>query len=449
MEKHDDFDDLPLDDLSFDEFYDEEPPKRKGFVGLIKSALGFKEVVEEVVHYERNEFVDFLEDVPDYVSDENYENIKEITLLCTRSIGVITQKMQLLSNSKSIEREIHNTKYISDLSDEDIDKLKKKIDLFLNLSRENTRLMYSVTSFNKAISELQGRTEQANQVLPEIEHSERQAKLLKNDIFLIESERSDIYASYDKMNNTIDIMDKASIASLILFTIITFVLVYLNVFKSVHVLFYLLILMTVLVLSIGSMYLVKLKLKKAIKINLKKQARAVTLLNRKNVVLAHHTNFLNYEYKRFNAQSSVNLRSNLQEFEEYKKVANRKSATRRSLEETEAELKDFFRERGKALPNISVEKFVDMIDIENKKMHYDRLVMERVKVEEEVEKLDLEQEELWEHIEYLQNITPSERNIIGDIIKAYYAKLEKIMNNYKDVYVENESDEDDEDLDEK
>ncbi len=425
MEKHD----------AIDEFFDDEPPKRKGFFGIIKSALGFKEEVEEVIYHERNEFIEFLEDVPDYVSDEDYENIKEITLLCTRSIGIITQKMQLLSNCKSIEREIHNTKYISDLTDEDILKLRKQIDLFLNLSRENTRLMYQVTSYNRAVSELQGRTEQAHKVLPEIEHSERQAKLIKSDIYLIETERSEIYDSYDKMTTSIDVIDKASITALVLFTIFTVVLMYLNIFKSVHVLMYLLALIMVLITSVGGMYISKLKLKKAIKINLKKQARAVELLNKKNAVLAHHTNFLNYEYKRFNTANSVSLRSNLSEFEEYKKVANRKSATRRSLEETEAELKDFFRDRGKTLPNISVEKFVDMIDIENKKMHYDRLVLERVKVEEEVEKLDLEQEELWEHIEYLQNITASERNFIADIIKAYYAKLEKIMNNYKDVFV--------------
>ncbi len=430
MEKHE----------AIDEFFDDEPQKRKGFFGIIKSVLGFKEEVEEIVHRERNEFIEFLEDVPDYVSDEDYENIKEITLLCTRSIGIITQKMHLLSNCKNIEREIHNTKYISDLSDEDILKLKKQIELFLNLSRENTRLMYQVTSYNRSVSELQGKTEQAHKVLPEIEHSERQAKLIKSDIYLIESERTEIYESYDKMTNSIDIIDKASIVALVLFTIFTVILLYLNIFNSVHVLLYIIVLMMILVTSVGGMYIAKLKLKKAIKVNLKKQARAVELLNKKNAVIAHNTNFLNYEYKRFNAANSVNLRSNLTEFEEYKKVANRKSATRRSLEETEAELKDFFRERGKALPNISVEKFVDMIDIENKKMHYDRLVLERVKVEEEVEKLDLEQEELWEHIEYLQNITASERNFIADIIKAYYAKLEKIMNNYKDVFINTNED---------
>ncbi len=422
---------------AIEEFFEDERPQKRGFIGLIKSALGFREEVEEVIYHERNEFIEFLEDVPDYVSDENYENIKEITLLCTRSIGIITQKMQLLSNCKSIEREIHNTKYISDLSDDDIFKLKKQIELFLNLSRENTRLMYQVTSFNRSVSELQGRTDQATKVLPEIEHSERQAKLIKSDIYLIESERSEIYDSYDKMNSSIELIDKASIIALILFTIITVILLYLNIFNGIPVLLYILGLMMVLIFSVGGMYVAKLKLRKAIKINLKKQARAVELLNKKNAVLAHHTNFLNYEYKRFNAANSISLRSNISEFEEYKKVANRKSATRRSLEETEAELKDFFRERGKTLPNISVEKFIDMIDIENKKMHYDRLVLERVKVEEEVEKLDFEQEELWEHIEYLQNITASERNFIADIIKAYYAKLEKIMNNYKDVFTTN------------
>ncbi len=444
MRKHEDQDDSFLD-LSMDEFYDEEPVKRKGFVGLIKSALGFKEEVEEIVYREPNDFVEFLEDVPDYVPDEDYENIKEITLLCTRSVGIITQKMHLLSNCKNIEREIHNTKYISDLTDEDIQKLKKQIDLFLNLSRENTRLMYQVTSYNRSVSELQGKTEQAHKVLPEIEHSERQAKLIKSDIYLIETERSEIYDSYDKMNNSIEIIDKASIISLVVFTLITLMLMYLNIFNSVHVLFYILVLMMVLIFSVGGMYVAKLKIRKAIKVNLKKQARAVELLNKKNAVLAHHTNFLNYEYKRFNAQNSVSLRSNLVEFEEYKKVANRKSATRRSLEETEAELKDFFRDRGKAFPNISVEKFVDMIDIENKKMHYDRLVLERIKVEEEVEKLDLEQEEIWTHIEYLQNITPTESNFIGDIIKAYYSKLEKIMNNYRDVLAVNEDDEENND----
>ncbi len=440
MEEQEDF-----EDFSIDEFYDDEPPKRKGFVGLIKSALGFKEeVLEEVVHQERNEFIEFVEDIPDYVSDEDYENTKEVSLLCTRSIGIITQKMILLSNCKNIEREIHNTKYISDLTDEDIQKLRRQIELFLNLSRENTRLMYQVTSYNKAVSELQGKTEQANKVLPEIEHSEKQAKLIKSDIYLIESERSEIYESYDKMSNSLEIIDKVSIVSLVLFTLITFILMYLNIFNSVHVLLYIITLMIVVIFSVGGMYIAKLKLRKAIKLNLKKQARAVELLNKKNAVLAHHTNFLNYEYKRFNAQNSINLRSNLAEFEEYKKVANRKSATRRSLEETEAELKDFFRERGKTLPNISVEKFVDMIDIENKKMHYDRLILERVRVEEEVEKLDLEQEELWNHIEYLQNIT-SERNYIADIIKAYYSKLEKIMNNYKDVFIA-EDDDDDENI---
>ncbi len=439
---------------AIDEFFDEEQPKRKSLRSFFRTMLRLDQEGEEEEVLELNEFSEFLEDIPDYVEDEDYENIREITRLCTRSLNIIKSKMKLLANSRSIEREIHNTKYVADLSDEDVTKLKRQMDLFLNLSQENTRLMYQVTSFNKSVSELQGKSDLAVKALPEIEHSERQSKLIKSDIYLIESERSEIFDKYDKMNHALELIDKYSIVGFVAISAVMIFLIYLNVVNGVHVFFYVAFLMVVVIVGFGGMYIAKLKLRRNIKLNVKKQARAVELLNKKNAVLAHHTNFLNYEYKKFKAANSVSLRSNLQEYEQYKKVANRKTATRRALEESEADIKDFFKERGKSIPNISIEKFVGMIDIENKKMHYDRLVLERVKVEEEVERLDLEQEEIWEKVEYLQATIPVERNTIGDILKAYYSKLDKVMNNYKDVfdtdeeYEEDYDDEYEEDYDE-
>ncbi len=419
---------------AIEEFFEEEKPKSKGLRSFFRAILRLDQDGEEEEVLELNEFSEFLEDIPDYVEDEDYENIREITRLCTRSLNIIKQKMKLLANSRSIEREIHNTKYIADLTEEDVVKLKKQMDLFVNLSQENTRLMYQVTSFNRSVSELQGKSDSAVKALPEIEHSERQVKLIKSDIYLIESERNEIYDKYDKMNMAIDMIDKYSIIALIGFSALMIFLIYLNVANGVKVFYYVSFLMMVVIVGVGGMYIAKLKLRKNIKLNVKKQARAVELLNKKNAVLAHHINFLNYEYKKFNAANSVSLRSNLQEYEQYRKVANRKSATRRALEESEADIKDFFKERGKSFPNISVEKFVGMIDIENKKMHYDRLVLERVKVEEEVERLDIEQEDIWQKVEYLQATIQAERNTVNDIIKAYYSKLDKVMNNYKDVF---------------
>ncbi len=419
---------------AIDEFFEEENNKPKGLRSFFKRLLKIGEDGEEELVIELNEFSEFLEDIPDEVSDEAYDNVREVTRLCTRSINIIKLKMKLLSNSRTIEREIHNTKYVADLSDEDVAQLKKQMDLFMNLSAENTRLMYQVTSYGKSVSELQGRTESAVKVLPEIEHAERQVKLIKGDIYLIESERNELFDSYDKMNYAIDIIDKVTMASVIIFSLLTFGLIYMNVVRHISVFNYIIVVMCFVIIGVGGMYVAKLKLRTNIKLNVKKQKRAVELLNKKNAVLAHHTNFLNYEYKKFNAQNSVSLRSNLKEFEQYKRVANRKTATRRALEESEADIKDFFKQRGKSIPNISVDKFVDMIDIQNKKMHYDRLILERVKVEEEVERLDIEQEQIWENVEYIQTTTEEAKGSINDIIKAYYSKLDKVMNNYKELF---------------
>lgn len=419
---------------ALDEFFDEDKPKNKGLIGFFRKAIGLKqeEELEEIA--EKNEFASFLEDIPDSVADEDYSNVKEITHLCSYSINIIAQKMNLLSNNRKIENEIHNTKYIADLSDEDVSILKKKMDYMLNLSRENTRLMYQVTGYNKAISELQGKTDIASDAIPEIEYAERQAKFLKNDIYLIESERSEIFEQYDNFNEILSTIDKVSKIGLGVFSVIAFVLIYINVVNSVRVFDYIIMLIIAVVAIYGGMYVAKLEIGKKLKLNVKKQARAVELLNKKNVVLAHYINYLNYEYDKFDVENAGTLRNNLDEFKQYKIVANRKTATRRALEETEADIKDFFTERGKVLPNIPVQKFVEMIDIDNKKIHYDKLVLERIRVEEEVAKLDVEQEKLWENIEYLQATTNSQKEVISDILKAYYAKLDKIMNSFKNVF---------------
>lgn len=419
---------------AIEEFLYEDVSKSKGLVSFFKTVLGLDDDGEEEVKLEINEFSEFLEDIPDYVSDEDYDNVKEITVLCSQSINITSQKMQLLSNSRNIEREMHNTRYIADLSDEEIVQLKKHIDVFSNLSKESTRLMYKVTSFNKSVSDLVGKTDMAKEVLPEIEHAEKQQKKIKADIFLIEQERSEIYEQYDSLNKWLGIVDITSKILLCFFAILTCIIVYIGFNNGISIFYYNSFLIIALIVLVGGMYIAKLKIKKTLKLNIKKQARAVEILNKKNTVLAHHTNFLNYEYKKFNVSSSTVLRGNIIEFQEYKVVANRKNATRRALEEAEEDLKNFFKTRGKSIPNMSVEKFIKMIDVENKKLHYDRLVLEGIRAEEEVERLDQEQGKLWEEIERIQKTTTSQKLVINDILKAYYSKLDKIMSRYKEVF---------------
>jgi hypothetical protein len=162
------------------------------------------------------------------------------------------------------------------------------------------------------------------------------------------------------------------------------------------------------------------------RLNVKKQSRAVELINKKTVLYAHYTNFLNYEYKKYRVRNASMLKDNLKDYTLYKHLTNRLESIRSILSQTETEIETFFSERNLFAPGATIATFAGAVDLDNRKHLHNQLVAERSMIEKNLATLDQKHEKLWEVLSTLSQ-TKKEESLIGQIIKSYMDDAAKLI----------------------
>ena len=161
-----------------------------------------------------------------------------------------------------------------------------------------------------------------------------------------------------------------------------------------------------------------------LQMNVKKQRRAVEMLNKKNAVYAHYTNYLNFAYKKYKVKNSQMLNKNLKDLNNYKHLANRFDNIRSIMYQTETQIEEFLRAKKLGSVKSTVEQFARTVNIDNKREYYRELASEREIFEKNLADLEKRQEEVWESINAIGGNDASERQVLSRMLQAYQNEIE-------------------------
>ncbi len=375
-----------------------------------------------------NKFSEFLDDVQE--TDENYDEVVEVTSLCSESLDILSKKMNFLERMKENSKVIDEITAIDHIEEEDMALLNKLCERYELLKRDNTSLMYQVTSFNGNVSSLGGKEKDALKNLPKLKEAEHKKSVLEQDIAILESERYKLYDQFDIMTNALNITKNFSLGMIFMAVIFSFMLAYIQIFKNISVFYPLLVIVILLMLFITFVYIFRIRTARELKKNNKKQARLITLQNKKTAVLANTKNYLHFAYLKYSVKSTEELEENLKEYTKLKNAQIRKNSTRRALLETEEEIKEFFIDNKIKMPDAPIEKLFSIVQIKDKKRQYENLLMEQKRIEGELNAFEVRQDAIWNRINEIKAKDVSERKLIGEIVKAYHSKAEKQLKMY-------------------
>ncbi len=391
------------------------------FLNFIRPRKKNNEKVEEVE--ERSIFDDYIVDVDK--KDSSYDDIRLAATLCEEALRVAKQRIIQINRSKVTEDKIEEIKYFERLDESEVEYFKTLINRYVSVIKERNVLRHQISSFDKAIGNLLDLEEEAKFSLEKMADSEETQRIFRQDLNHIEGEKIELEEEFELLQNGKDFFKKFTFLVMVGFAVGAIGLCFANIFYNMEIFYPIAILIIAIIIISAFIIIFQQKIERDITINVKLRNKAVGLLNRKNVVYARYTNYLNYTYKKYNVINSKELRVNLKELDHYKKLINRLDLIRKVIHESEYEIDEFLRLH--EIPNnkISLIKFAETINIDNQKRYFDSLIKERGAGELSLTELDEKHKMCWDKLIELKD--KSDNEIINEIVKAYYSEIDKIM----------------------
>ncbi len=376
-----------------------------------------------------NEFEEFLDDVDESI--ENYNEVSEVTSLCTESLDILKKQMNFLKRSKENQKILDELTAFDHLEKEDFKEIQKLCERYKFLKQDAITFMNQVSSYSSTISNLSTKEEEALKSVSKIREAEGKREMLEQDIAIIESERYKTYDQFDLMTNALNITKSFSLGMVFMSVIFAFMLAYIQIFKNVSIFYPLLIMVILLMIFITFVYIFRVRTTRELKRNNIKQGRLIALQNKKIAVLASTQSFLNYSYRKYSIKSAKELEENLKEYKKLKKSQNRKDSTKRALDETEELIKEFFQKNKMEMPDEPIEKMHNVLNMENKKRQVENLKNELKRIDKELNVIEKRQGEIWKLIYTHKDNDVSADKVVGEIVKAYHSKAEKLLKKYE------------------
>jgi len=390
-------------------------------VDAINRLYPFKK--EEVVE-RKSRFEGFLR----HGEKEGKVGVVAAVRLCDEALDIVADRIMLTNRMASLEERMAEVECYGRLTDEEVGDLKDMLASYTALAKDSNQLKYQVTSFDKNLRRMERLEEEAQQDLPEIKFAEERQRIFKQDIGYLEGEKMVLEHERDRLKNAIDFVYKFSIAMVFFFGGMAIVMVYLYIFQNVQTMLVLSSMLIIVIIISAMLYALRNRLKYELLLNVKKQSRAIELLNKKNAVYAHFTNYLNYEYKKFRVRNSEMLANNLTDFEHYKHLTKRLDKLRNIMAQTEAAIDFFLKDKDIEARFSSIEKFAATLNLDDKKQFYQELFREKNLIEKSLDRLDVRSSQIWDA---LMNLRASERrdvDTINKIIEEYVEKADRILN---------------------
>lgn len=367
------------------------------------------------------EYVFLLED------SEEDEKVLQAIELCDDSLKLNRHKVYLDKKRREYDAIIEDLRCYDNLSQEDTEYLKSLTKKYVQLNSERNGIRYQIGDFDSSINKLENLEEDALDSLYQIQDAENSKRLLSRDLALIKDEKERTVLDRARLEFAYKVLHKFSFGVAIVLGLAIIALTLISVSSNESVFLSLSILCVTLVFIIVLVYAFRKKIVFELKLNEKKQAKLVALLNKKTVVYSYYTNFLNFTYKKYNVKSSRALKNNLDDFSNYKHIVNRYDNLGKLVYEVQSQLDEFLKEKNIHVANASLETFAKSINIENQKAYFKEIEAKREKIDKRTKEIDEEQQKLLDKLIELNVQDTSKERVIEKIIQAYFNETEKLL----------------------
>jgi cation transport ATPase len=313
------------------------------------------------------------------------------------------------------------------LSDEEALDLKRALDRFVALTGERSMMLNQLSKFDNSLVEMFTLEEDATVAIPQIKDAEKHQRALRQDIGYLRGEKEELSDERDDMSQKMVFIKHFSLGMVILFAIASMVLMYLYIANGFEIFFPIAILIMMVMAIVIILYMFRQRLRREMRYNMRKQHRAVSLLNKKSIVFAYYTNYLRYSYNKYKVKSSRTLENNLNDFESYKYLVNRIDTVRALMYETEEYIEQFLREKKLTGVKATIENFARTINLEDKRRYYAEVDREKQKAEKDLIEMDARHEEIWNTLSDLREYDLTKDKIVETIMATYLTEASKLF----------------------
>lgn len=359
-------------------------------------------------------------------NDPAFENAYLAADLCEASYQTEKQRLVLVERIKQVEGRIRELEAYLKLSDEEAGKIKMLLTSFVSISKERGSLIYQLTGFDKSLPKLQNVLEDAKNAVPEIQYAEKHHRILRQDIGYLQGEREDLLHERELLEKGLGFVGKFRVWALGAFFAGMVLLTFIYVADSNNIFVPAATLGVLVAITIPLTHLFRRRMSFELKMNILKQNKAVQLLNKKNVVFAYYTNFLNYEYRKYRVRNSQSLRSNIKDYEHYKHVTTRIDNLRRNMYAIEREITKFLREHDIS-NSLSVDSFAHTVNIDDKLALSQELLAEKQNLERDLGLIEEKHRNTWEKIDILVEGDTTEERLIASLTQLYFDEADKLI----------------------
>ena len=330
------------------------------------------------------------------------DDIIHAASLFEEAIKIVQRRMIATNKITSLEDAMLDIESFAKLQPDESKELKNLLETFLSVTKDRNELRHQLIDFDKGVDAIAALEDDAIVAIPKIQDSERMYRILKQDVGYIEGERVDLEYERDTLISGMAFAKKITLGSIAVLILAVLMLGYMSIVQGNPVFYQTAALTMAAILVMFALYAFRRRIVYELKINSKKQTRAVELKNKKIAVLAYHTNFLNYAYKKYKVRNSRALIKNLSEYDRYKSVINRLDSIRSVMFETENRIEKFLRDKNIDNERFNIEQFAKNIDIEDKQKYYKVLEHDKLNQLKLLRELELRYNDIWGYLEKLK-----------------------------------------------
>jgi len=371
-----------------------------------------------------SKFDEFIKEVNP--KDPAYETVVRVAGLCDEAVIIAREKLNLEGKLQVLEEEIKEVSAYELLGDEDIEYLKEMLERYTGLSQDRSALRYQITGFDRGLEKMQGLEEDAKAVLDNVRDAERMQRIFKHDLMHLEGEKNELQYERDNLTSASDFIYRFSIGLVALFATGLTAIVFLHIFRDMDVFFPVAVMSIVLIFVISAIYLFKNYVHRQLRFNLRKQHKAVELINKKSVVYAYYSNFLTFIYKKYDVRNSDKLSQNIKDYENYKYLVTRYDAIRDMLYRTEGQIDFFMKDKSIENTAVTLESFAKTVNIDDKRKYFKELTTERDRLAGKVKDLEERHASIWNDL-VLINEEIGASKVIDAMMQRYIDEVGKLV----------------------
>jgi ABC-type multidrug transport system fused ATPase/permease subunit len=396
----------------------------KRFGRFVKNIF-VKKVHDDYLFSARSPFKRFYEDIDK--SDPLYDSVRKAATLCEDATRVAQQRVKTSAELHRLEEQLAELTAFINLTEAEVDKLKKLLGHYVALSRERSTSLEKLSDYDSGLVDMYPIEKEAAAAVPVMKEAEKSRRALRHDIGCLSGEREELAFERGDMVRSMAFIRKFTVWTLVSMAFVSIVLLYMHLFARTAVVAPIMLLAGLVMAVVSILYMFRRKVRREMRLNMRKQHKAVMMLNQKNVVFAYYTNYLRYCYKKYRVKNARTLEDNLKDMESYRYLANRIDVVRHLLMETEETIERFVRDKRLSGMRSTMESFAKTVNIDDKRSLHNEIQKKKDVAERTLNELDKRHEEIWGILMQLNEEDYTEEQMVGKIVNTYLKNAEKLF----------------------